>query len=198
VSWGSQQRVTDGISWKTALQNHWGHTAVALVWGAVTWKLDPKVFWWFTPVLAGLALSIPICVLTSRESFGNLLRKAGLLVTPEETATPSEIARLEEHVEKREQAREACPLRAHCGISDAILDPYINALHISLLRDDAPNVQELNSSNGIEPTERLRNLAEDLLAKGPECLSPTERMTVLTDPDTMAWLHHEIWCRPRV
>jgi membrane glycosyltransferase len=50
VSWGSQQRVTDGISWKTALQNHWGHTAVALVWGAVTWKLDPKVFWWFTPV----------------------------------------------------------------------------------------------------------------------------------------------------
>jgi membrane glycosyltransferase len=80
------------------------------------------------PSLAGLALSIPICVLTSRESFGNLLRKAGLLVTPEETAMPPEIAQLEEHVQKREQAARGVPLRAHCGISDAILDPYINAL----------------------------------------------------------------------
>jgi membrane glycosyltransferase len=197
VSWGSQRRATDGISWKTALRSHWGHTALALAWGTVTWSLDPKVFWWFSPVLAGLALSIPISVLTSRESLGQILRRAGLLLTPEETATPHEITNLEGHVERRERSRKGTELRAHCGLWDAVLDPYINALHTSLLRDNVSHLQESKSRAGAEPAGRLRESAEVILTEGPESLSPAERIAVLSDPDTMAWLHHEAWCRPR-
>ena len=28
-------------------------------------------------------------------------------------------------------------------------------------------------------------------------LSPEERTAILSDADTIGWLHHEVWCRPR-
>jgi membrane glycosyltransferase len=43
------------------------------------------------PVLAGMLLSVPFTVLTSRVSIGRRLRAAGLLLTPEETACPPEL-----------------------------------------------------------------------------------------------------------
>jgi len=47
----------------------WGHMLIGAIWGAFMWRLDPTLFWWFTPVLAGLVLSIPLSVLTSRPQF---------------------------------------------------------------------------------------------------------------------------------
>jgi hypothetical protein len=42
--------------------------------------------------------------------------------------------------------REACPLRAHCGISDAILDPYINALtYLAAPEMMPPNVEQFKT-----------------------------------------------------
>ena len=38
----------------TPLRRHWGHTLIGLVWGAFMWGLDRTLFWWFTPVLAGM------------------------------------------------------------------------------------------------------------------------------------------------
>ena len=49
----------------------------ASVWGAFMWQLEPTLFWWFTPVLAGMVLSIPLSVLTSRRSLGARARQAG-------------------------------------------------------------------------------------------------------------------------
>ena len=51
----------------------------ALVWGVFMWRLDPTLFWWFTPVLAGMVLSIPLSVLTSRRSLGARARKPGIV-----------------------------------------------------------------------------------------------------------------------
>jgi membrane glycosyltransferase len=55
-----------------------GTRSSALVWGALMWQLDPTLFWWFTPVLAGMVLSIPLSVLTSRRSLGARARKSRL------------------------------------------------------------------------------------------------------------------------
>lgn len=195
VHWGAQQRVADGISWGAAWRNHWGHTALAVGWGAATWWLDPGVFWWFSPVLAGLALSVPISVLTSRESFGTFLRRAGLLVTPEEIATPTEIASLEANL-GRTVGVERKPSDDRCrGLLAAVADPYINALHISLLRD-AP-AHPAGTARGAESPIKtnVRQLGERLLEKGAAALSAADQKALLSDPDTLAWLHHEYWCR---
>jgi membrane glycosyltransferase len=47
------------------------------------------------PVLTGLVLSVPLTMLTSRTSAGRWTRRRGLLLTPEETDPPPEIAALE-------------------------------------------------------------------------------------------------------
>ena len=38
--------------------------------------------------------------------------------------------------------------------------------------------------------------AARLLAGGPEALQPAERMLVMSDSDTMSWLHRQVWLRP--
>ena len=53
-----------------------------------------SLFWWFTPVLAGMVLSVPLSVLTSRRNLGARARKLGLFLTPEETAPPPELVSL--------------------------------------------------------------------------------------------------------
>jgi hypothetical protein len=48
------------------------------------------------PVLAGMVLSVPLTMWTSRASAGRWLRRAGLLLTPEETDPPPELVALNE------------------------------------------------------------------------------------------------------
>ena len=73
------------------LRRHWGHTLVGLAWGGLIWELDPVTFWWFAPVFAGMVLSIPLSVLTSRSRLGAYTRGIGLFLTPEETSPPPEL-----------------------------------------------------------------------------------------------------------
>jgi membrane glycosyltransferase len=55
------------------------------------WELDPTLFWWFTPVLAGMVFSVPLSVLTSRRTLGLAAKSLGLFLTPEEIRPPQEI-----------------------------------------------------------------------------------------------------------
>jgi membrane glycosyltransferase len=105
VNWGSQSRGATGVSWGLAFRRHWKHTAIGLIWGGFNWLVLPATFWWFVPALAGMVVSIPLCVFTSRSSWGWRARGMGLLLTPEETAPPPELvslrARLAAHVKTR-------------------------------------------------------------------------------------------------
>ena len=103
------------------------------------WQLDPTLFWWFTPVLAGMILSIPLSVLTSRRSLGAPARRLGLFLTPEETRPPAELISLRAHLKIHELTGDTAPPRPHAGLAEAILDPYVNAIHVSLLREKQLN-----------------------------------------------------------
>jgi hypothetical protein len=41
----------------------------------------------------------------------------------------------------------------------------------------------------------VREFAERLLVKGPDALSAHEKLLVLSDADTMPWLHRQAWVR---
>ena len=75
------------------------------------WWLGPSLFWWFTPVLAGMALSIPLSVFTSRRHLGARLRKLGLFLTPEETTPPSELVALRSRMKVHEITNDITPGR---------------------------------------------------------------------------------------
>jgi membrane glycosyltransferase len=96
VTWNAQDRGDRGITFLEALRRHKVHVAIGLVWGVVIVWIAPKYIWWLMPVLAGMVLSVPLTMWTSRASAGRWLRRAGLLLTPEETDPPPELVALNE------------------------------------------------------------------------------------------------------
>ena len=197
VGWGSQQRTADGTAWTFAIRRHWGHTLIGLVWGTFMWSLGPSLFWWFTPLLAGMVLSIPLSVFTSRRSLGARARQLGLLLTPEETAPPPELVALRSRMKVHELTEDTTPRRPHASLAEAVLDPYMNAVHVTLLfeRQLNPVYAEQLAALGIG-SPKVGVLAEKVLAEGPDKLTPEERRLVMADPATMEWLHRQAWLRP--
>ena len=198
VGWTTQKRTADGTDWLYAAQRHWGHTLIGLAWGWFTWKLDPGLFWWFTPVLAGMVFSVPLSVLTSRRSLGARAKQAGLFLTPEETQPPVELVSLRSRMKIHDLTEDETPrCRVHAGLAAAVLDPYVNAVHVSLLREKQLNpVYAEHFAKIGAGTDAARELGEKLLAGGPEKLKPSERMTVMADQRVMVWLHQQAWVRP--
>src|SRR5271154_5974312 len=197
VGWATQKRAADGTSWTFAIRRHWGHTVIGLVWGAFMWQLEPSLFWWFTPVLAGMVLSIPLSVLTSRRSLGARARSAGLFLTPEETKPPAEIISLRSHLKIHELIGEAASRRPHSGLAEAVLDPYVNAIHVSLLREKQLNPVYVEQLKQLGAGGELNQaLGEKLLADGPDKLTAASRMSVMADQRVMVWLHQQSWQRP--
>ncbi len=200
VGWSPPKRIDTGTPWLFAIRRHWGHTLIGLIWGAFMWQLDPTLFWWFTPVLTGMALSVPLSVLTSRRQLGVRLRKLGLFLTPEETAPPPELVSLRSQMKIHAltaPASETGARRPHAGLAEAVLDPYVNAIHVSLLREKQLNPTYAEQLAGLGAgSEALGALGEKLLALGPDKLTPAERMAVMADQRVMVWLHQQAWLRP--
>jgi membrane glycosyltransferase len=190
VNWVTQNRqAEDGTDWREAILTHWWMTVFGLVWGASAYVLSPEFFWWMLPVVLGLLLAAPLSILLSKASLGQGLLRLGLLLVPEETTPPFELERLRKNLgEAQERMRPIEPLRKDYGLLQAVLDPYINSVHVSLLR------QRRNASE--EKEEYLERLRQKLLIEGPAGLSQREKNALLLDPDSMQWLHRELWKTP--
>jgi membrane glycosyltransferase len=98
VVWHAQERGDRGIGVLEALLRHKWHLAIGIVWGAVILAFAPRYIWWLLPVLAGMVLAVPLTVVTSRTGAGLWLRRHRLLMTPEETDPPPELAALQAHL----------------------------------------------------------------------------------------------------
>jgi membrane glycosyltransferase len=94
VTWHAQERGDRGIGLIEALMRHIWHLLLGLAWGVVILAIAPRYIWWLLPIIAGLILSVPFTMLTSRASAGRWMRRRGLLLTPEETDPPAELAAL--------------------------------------------------------------------------------------------------------
>jgi membrane glycosyltransferase len=196
VNWGPQKRTADGTAGSYAFMRHWGHTLTGIVWGSLIWWLAPSMFWWFVPVFAGMVLAIPLSVLTSRSSWGSRARSLGLFLTPEETTPMPELDTLRVRMAAI-MADSSFPKPPHdSGLTEIVLDPYVNAIHVSLLNEKKlnPNYAEALARLGVGKPE-VRVLGEKLLLEGPDALKPREKVLVMSDDDTLPWLHRQVWLR---
>ncbi len=190
VGWVTQQRAgeEDGTDWREAIITHGGHTAFGLIWGVSSYIISPAFFWWLSPVLAGLAASIPLSIFLSKASFGRKARELGVFLTPEETHPPYELKRLQQNLaECYRHLPPFEPLRADYGLMQAVLDPYVNAMHVALLRQRRPSE---------EAREWFAVLRLRLLHEGPATFTAKEKMALLLDAESMIWLHRELWSSP--
>jgi membrane glycosyltransferase len=197
VSWGTQNWVADGTSWGYAIRRCWGHTLIGLVWGGLVWWLAPSMFAWFVPVFSGMVLAVPLSVFTSRSSWGSRARSMGLFLTPEETSQTPELDTMRVRMAAFEGEIGLIRHPNDSGLTEGVLDPYVNAVHVSLLREKElnPNYSQELKSLGTG-TDAVRTLGEKLLSQGPSALSKSEKLLVMCDAQVMSWLHRQVWLRP--
>jgi membrane glycosyltransferase len=190
VAWGTQRRGKAGESdWREAVTAHAGHTAIGVIAAVLVYRLSPLMAAWMSPLLIGLIFSIPLSYFTGLLGVGWALRRRGLLLTPEESSPAPEIVRLAEYLAVRPPAEPAEPrLKSDYGLLQAVLDPYVNAAHVAMLRakDDMP------PASG----ERFATLRERLLREGPDALPARDKVSLLIDAGSMNALHHEVWATP--
>ena len=107
ISWSAQVRTDAETRWRDAVRQHGVSSAVALVWLAGVAALHWSLVWWLLPIVAALALSIPVSVYSSRVALGRALRRRRLFMTPEETERPELLTQLAEALDRPREPRPA-------------------------------------------------------------------------------------------
>jgi membrane glycosyltransferase len=185
IKWNPQNRADKGLDFVHCLKLY----GCLTVLGAVLW---PEAIgylgregWWLSPIFAGWILAPFLAWLTSNLWLGRLLRRCGFFVTPEEVRPPPELQGLTEEAKSRgvSDARPA-PLWVQ-----ALLSPYVQAVHLSLVRQGAHGKDETTARS-------LAELRERLVREGPQSLSAPDTMRLLWHGETVFWLHQELWARP--
>lgn len=176
LAWAGQNRTAE-TQWGSALITQAPGTLIAAGWAAFAFWLKPLFFLWTLPVSVPLMLAAPTSVLLSRFGAGAALRRAGLLLVPEERTGSPLLAELE-------HADGSPATYARLGnFERAVVDPVANAVHVALAR----------VTRGETRKRRLRELRERCLRSGPAALSAVELSSLARDRESLAWLHENVW-----
>ena len=181
VGWGNQNREADGTAWTDALRFHAAPTLVGIAWTVLALEINTSFAIWMSPILAGLVLSVPVSVWTSRTKYGIALMEDKVLLTPEEVAPP-EILHLALHAEDAVHVALDAESLQRRGVIAAIVDPYVNGVHLSLLE------KEHAEMNSVEEALAIRCLKE-----GPDSLSTEETGRLLYLLPAMLMAHRGVW-----
>ena len=181
TQWGPQARGDATTRWREALRYHGPGTMLAIAWGALVYVLSPNYFWWLLPIMGAWVLAIPLSVWLSRVGPGRAARAVGLFVTPEESHPPPLLRLYREAL--------AAPGLPRCtrarGFVAAVVDPGVNALHCALL----PLPGASHEGTALSRQRLILTAIKD----GPGALTPSERLQILSDRDSVAGLHWRVW-----
>lgn len=178
--WAPQVRSSHLQPWRGTLGDYGGVAVLGVLWGILVALFAPAFLWWMTPVLAGLILIPLVGELTSSERLGAWSKAQGLFLTLEETNPPPEL----------ESILSPPPASSRSGFERAIVDPFVNALHVWLLRSETGLKQR--------PWVHCERIAEKALCQGLAALTRRERLGLLSDSEALSEVHHRIWRQPKL
>lgn len=181
VSWGNQTRETDGTAWRDALMFHGLTMVVGCVWSVLAWDIGVSFLVWISPILVGLVGSVVISVLTSRTRYGLALQRRGILSIPEEIDEPS-VMKLADEAQASVDVALSANVISREGVVAAIVDPYVNGVHVSLL--------------GAVEEEESHEVVERVLREGVGVLEKQELSDLLYHSAAVLALHRAVWLRP--
>jgi membrane glycosyltransferase len=129
AGWGSQRRDGEAISWTEGWAALGWQSVVGIALTVFVARAASDLLWWLVPLLAGLTLAVPLTVLTTRQRLAAAFARLGLLLTPEETATPPLLVRAD-----RLEATWRAMLGARGNALQRLTtEPPLLALHLALL-----------------------------------------------------------------
>ncbi|CAN5895353.1 hypothetical protein BH11VER1_BH11VER1_02020 [soil metagenome] len=183
VRWVAQRRkLGTGIDWREPILTFGSTAVLGLAWGALAFYISKTFLLWISPVLVALIFGIPFAIMTSST---RSLHRFGLFLTPEELYPPPVLQALEEHLDEVKDRPKMQPeLEQRFGLVQVCLDPYVNGLHVSLLR---------RRKNPHHSREYFVYLSHKLISQGPNSITARELTAVMYDPDTVTHLHYELW-----
>ena len=175
TGWQPQRRDDGSIPMRDIVRRHRWHAFLGLVAGLSAFMIATSLFLWMSPTIIGLLLAIPLSWLSGRLAAGLALKRLGLLLIPEETATPPIVSRA--------NALQAENARLGFDDEDGLLalykDPELREAHEEMLPPPPPRRR-----GDIEP-ERVMAQAKVMDAESIHdalsWLKPEERMVVLHD-----------------
>jgi len=189
IGWGTQQRDDEGTGFWEALRFHGGGTLLGLIWGAALFQINRVFFWWSSPLVFSLLLSIPVSMLTSRAELGRLYRKMRIFTTPEEVRQPREYEDINTYLNASAQDRTSFGIPPEEGFLRAAVVPAVNTLHRSLLRCPRTLAPEIE--------QRRDAILNKAMQHGPQALGKKEKKELLYDAQRMKTLHEHIWELPQ-
>jgi membrane glycosyltransferase len=183
VRWVTQRRKLDGgVDWAEVFFNLWPVTVIGVVWGVIAWMVSHSFLLWISPILVALLLAIPMGILVSGKRSGH---RFGLFLTSEETEPPTVLDLMNNNLaEIKGRIHLPAELEKHHGLLQVCLDPYVNGLHVSLLRR--------RKSIDVSRTY-LDQIADRLIKQGPNALSPQEMKAMIHDTEIMTDIHYRLW-----
>jgi membrane glycosyltransferase len=178
TGWDPQRRDDGSIPFTDIARRHRSHVALGVLSLVAGMLISPSLVAWMSPTIAGLILAIGISWATSQRWLGLVFRRAGVLVTPEESITPS--------VAKRGRALYKVLARAGedegNGLMELHNDPQLRALHEAWLptrksrqrgqitADRAVAEAKLADAETIEDAVAWLNRGERLVTLGDRAL----------------------------
>lgn len=179
VQWTAQNRGEGTTDLAAAFRIYWPHTLLGVGTAWVVWAAAPQLLLWFSPIIAGLVLSIPLSMLLGDVRLGQRLATNGLLLIPEERQVPAILQSQKEALEA--WTRSASDLDRGRLFEAVLTDPSFHLLHRNLVRATDANVT-------ANPDE-LRPILEKIKRDGPQAATRQDRLTLLSDADALRDLH---------
>ncbi|MET0519667.1 MAG: glucans biosynthesis glucosyltransferase MdoH [Burkholderiaceae bacterium] len=169
LEWKSPPREASDVSWREAWASFAAPGAIALALSAVLAMFQPSTLLWIAPIALPLLLAAPITVLTSRERLGARLRRAGLLMIPEESRTPT--------VLRQAWAYGRQPVR-----QPSWAELLGNRRLLELVRQA---MGPRDTGRGLRARVRARRLDQLRTPQSLATLSAAERMRLLSEPASL-------------
>ncbi len=176
VGWAPQRRSDGSIPLSEMLRLYWPHTVFGLAFGIGAYAVSWPLFLWMSPVVLGLVLAVPLASMTSSRAAGQVVRRLGLLLIPEETRPPAVLARTRQLQSELAQAAGTMP----ANVRDLLADPELFAAHRRMLpppRQRRADPVDADLLVGLIKVEEAESLDEALAV-----LTSRETAAVLADP----------------
>jgi len=175
TGWQPQRRDDGSIPFKDIVRRHRWHTVLGLVTGTAAFSIATSLFLWMSPTILGLLAAIPLSWLSGQLGAGLALKRAGLLLTPEETAPPA-IATQANALQSRNATQGFDETDALAALYK---DPALREQHETMLPPTKPRRRgEIETDRALAEAKLVdAQTIDDALA----WLKPKERMVVLHD-----------------
>jgi len=182
VTWNAQNRGEEDITLGEALLVYGPHTLAGLLSAGVMAVFMPSLLIWFLPVVFGLILSVPLAMTLGNVRLGQRLAQQGLLLIPEEIASPRILYLQQQALAARERSHDGPP---RDKLFDSVLiDPSFHALH--------RNILHATESNVPAPKEQVQAIQELIEREGPSAVPRDARKMILSDADALRRIHIQI------